>query len=128
MEKAKRKASPEVAQKQITRILFLVLVLSVLIFFFPLVWLDSPIKPPLQSYVLVPLLSIPLAIFYGSRFGIRKRDYILIGFCLAVAILLLISLEPCQEGCGGGSSYYLAGESRVTFYTGCAKIYFCTLF
>jgi hypothetical protein len=101
MEKAKRKHSPEIAQKQITRILLLILGLSILIFFFPLAWLKSPIKPPLQTYTLLPLLSIPLAMVYGSRFGLRKRDFVLVGLSLFMAWLIFMNFAVL--GCGNDS-------------------------
>jgi hypothetical protein len=99
MEKAKRKHSPEIAQKQVTRMLLLILGLSIVILFFPLVWMESPIKPPFQTYTLVPLLSIPILMFYGTRFGFRKRDFVLLGFCLYVATLIFTNFVPCPLHC-----------------------------
>jgi hypothetical protein len=126
MEKAKRKNNLEIAQKQLTRILFMLLGLSIVIFFFPLVWLDSPISPPLRTYVLVPLLSILVFIFYGFRAGLRKRDFVLLGFCLVVAILLYLKLEPCPPPGCGGNSYY--GDGKIVIHMGCSSVFIYCLF
>ena len=129
MEKAKRKNSPEIVQRQITSILLLILSLSILIYFFPLVWLDSPITLPLQSYALVPLLSVPILIYYYQRVSLKKRHIILLNLCLAMSYFLYTALAPCMNnGCGGGYTFYEFGNTSIAYYTGCADIFLFCLF
>jgi hypothetical protein len=123
MEKAKRKISSELTQKRLTLQLSLILALSILLLFFPIVWLDSPISVSLQTYALVPLLSIPLVSPYFRRGALEKQNFILTILCLALVLLLYLKLD--SWGCMGGRghpTYFNMATSGISFQMGCARV------
>lgn len=100
MEKTKCKNSPVIVQRRLTILLSFILGLSVFFYFFPLIitWEYAFFDLPLQTYALLPLLSLPLGIWFFRLYGFSKRNLLLIVLCLLLAISTYQKLALCPTG------------------------------
>lgn len=140
MEKAKHKQSPALAEQRLTKILFIILGLSIFFFFLP-INISFPYIPALdfgfslsfpyhaisfQSYALVPLTALALGIYF-RRYGLSRVHLLLFAACLLIALLIYLRWTPCDNS--WQAIYYpIPYLPFVSIYQGCGVFFVGPLF